>query len=59
MKRFMPTLLAVAFVSFNLGCAQQAVAPAPRAQQPAHRPLPAQQIAHDNRGMDNNDIKQQ
>ncbi len=47
MKRFMPTLLAVAFVSFNLGCAQQAVAPAPRAAQPAANTVAALKMAKD------------
>lgn len=47
MKRLMPTLLAIAFLSFNLGCAQQAVAPAPRAAQPAANSVTALKMAKD------------
>ena len=47
MKRLMPTLLATAFLSFTLGCAQQAVAPAPPAAQPAANTVAALKMAKD------------
>ena len=47
MKRLMPTLLATAFLSFTLGCAQQAVAPAPPAAQPAANTVTVLKMAKD------------
>ena len=47
MKRLMPTLLATAFLSFTLGCAQQAVSPAPPAAQPAANTVAALKMAKD------------
>lgn len=47
MKRFTPTLLAIAFLSLNYGCAQQAMTPAPLAAQPAANTVTALKMAKD------------